>query len=59
LREKITGKKITQHSDIDLLIHTEDKSINREDIMAILSDYSVSGYAINVIFGKKDAQKWK
>lgn len=59
LREKITGKKITQHSDIDLLIHTEDKSIKLEDIMAILSAYSVSGYAINVIFGKKDAQKWK
>lgn len=59
LRQKVTGK--TGPSDIDLLVNTEDKLIKAEDILAVLHDneqISGSGYAINIVFGKKDAQKW-
>jgi len=59
LRQKVTGK--TGPSDIDLLVNTEDKFIDAEDIWVVLQSdqqISTSGYAINIVFGKKDAQKW-
>ncbi len=58
LREKITGKK-NKPSDIDLLIHLSDMT-KLEDaksaIKGILLEIKPS-YKVNVLFGKKDAQK--
>ncbi len=59
LRQKVTGK--TGPSDIDLLINTEDQFITAEAILTLLQNnyqISASGYAINIVLGKKDAQKW-
>lgn len=60
LRQKVTGK--TGHSDIDLLAFSEDKSITSGEILEMLKDNGViggNGYAVNIFFGKKDAQKGK
>ena len=58
LRHKVTGK--TGPSDIDLLVNITGEDIDQEYILNILKKNVLikdSGYAINLIFGKKDAQK--
>lgn len=62
LRKKITGKTLSDISDIDLLVNIKPGSgVKSEDISILLkSDEAIrqSGYKINIILGKKDAQGW-
>ncbi|MDR4505840.1 MAG: hypothetical protein MRK01_13795 [Candidatus Scalindua sp.] len=56
LRQKVTGK--TGPSDIDLLVYIAPGRLNPEDVLNKLKEISEgSGYGINVVFGKEDAQK--
>lgn len=56
LRQKATGK--IGASDVDLLVYSE--SVKLEDVLATLNEdtqIANSGYRINLVFGKKNAQK--
>lgn len=57
LRQKVAGK--TGPSDIDLLMYiAPDSGITPDDVLKKLKEISSnSGYGINVVFGKEDAQK--